>query len=187
MKGIYLRHFHAIKMHSVEDKDHKNPVAINEPILINQMKIRCLKKDECRVTGLGWLSRLYSNKLTKWYCPRCFGGKFSKLPLFWISLCSVLLLFGHPFWKLCTLFWKHTGMQSFTKAHAGTQPNSGGACLPAWVSRGYSCQYNWSKMCRARLFCTSKKAFKNEMFSRNGQHQCKLQPFFKHNSKHNIL
>lgn len=53
MKGIYLRHFHAIKMHSVEDKDHKNPVAINEPILINQMKIRCLKKDECRVTGLG--------------------------------------------------------------------------------------------------------------------------------------
>lgn len=187
MKEIYLKRFHAFIMHSVEDKDHKSPVAIHEPILINQMKIRCPKKGECRVTGLGWLSHLY--KLTKWYCPRCFAGKFSKFPIFYISLCSVHLLFGHFFWKLWTLFsWKHTVMQSFTEAHvAVTEPSSGGAYLPAWVIIGYSCQYNWSKMCIARFFCTSKKAFKNEMFYRNGQHQCKLQPFFKHNSKHNIL
>lgn len=53
MKEIYLKRFHAIIMHAVEDKDHKSPVAIHEPILINQMKIRCPRKDECRVTGLG--------------------------------------------------------------------------------------------------------------------------------------
>lgn len=53
MKELYLKHFQAIIMHSVEDKDHKSPVAVHKPILINQLKIRCPRKGECRVTGLG--------------------------------------------------------------------------------------------------------------------------------------
>lgn len=53
MKEIYLKHFHTIIMHSVEDKDHKSPIAIHGPALINQMKIKCPNKDGFRVTGLG--------------------------------------------------------------------------------------------------------------------------------------
>ena len=53
MKEIYLKHFRAIIMHSVEDKDHKSPIAIHGPTLINQIKIGCPSKDGFRITGLG--------------------------------------------------------------------------------------------------------------------------------------
>jgi len=53
MKEIYLKQFHTIIMHSVEDKSHKSPIAIHRPTLITQMKIMCPNKDGFRVTELG--------------------------------------------------------------------------------------------------------------------------------------
>lgn len=53
MEEIYLKHFHAIIMHSVEDKDHKSPIAIHGPTLINKTKIGCPNKDGSSITGLG--------------------------------------------------------------------------------------------------------------------------------------
>lgn len=52
MEEIYLEHFHVIIMHSVEDKDHKSPIAIHGPALIDQMKIECPNEGGFRVTRL---------------------------------------------------------------------------------------------------------------------------------------
>lgn len=50
MGELYLEHFHAIITHSVEGQDHRSPVAIRGPMLVNQMRAGCPGEDGFRVT-----------------------------------------------------------------------------------------------------------------------------------------
>lgn len=184
MKEIYLNHFHTIIMHSVEDKDYQSPIAVHGPTLINQLKIGCSKKDGFRLTRLSWLSHFYGGKLPEWYCSRCFGGKFSKFPIFWISLCPVHLLLMAP-----SLLETHRHLEIHRGSHCCNWVESWGALLTCMGDHRVQLSIQLIKNVHSEgfFFAFCKKAFRIEMVYGNGQHPCKLQPFFKHNSKHNIL
>lgn len=75
MEEIYLDHFCIIIMHSVEDKDHKSPIAIHGPAIIDQMKIECPNAGGFKVTRLGWRSHFYSD----WFFQSVLEESFQNL------------------------------------------------------------------------------------------------------------